>query len=57
MGLQCYIKLPRKDDELYEQKRSFFIEIKLGTNTIHDLKSQLSDEYDPLIDQDFLSQM
>ena len=30
---------------------------KLGTNTIHDLKSQLSDEYDPLIDQDFLSQM
>ena len=57
LDLRCYMQVPRKDEEAVKKKLNYFKDMKRNATTVSDTRSDLSTEYDPLIDEDFFDHM
>ena len=57
LDLRCYLQVPRKDEEAVKKKLNYFKDMKRNATTVSEIRSDLSNEYDPLIDEDFFDHM
>ena len=57
LDLRCYMQVPKKDDSLMKQKMSYIIDMKRNALTVSDVHSDLSDQYEPLLNEEFFDHM